>query len=1647
MSDVWLEVRKRRMPARPPVPDAIRNWVSEDDLDNVETEPQLLAEITVPVEREFEADDAASQEGDAIPREISEVRRLEDYPEIQGAWLQYLVERWEPWAQEVRRWREAQDVYERVDYMRRRLEEAEERYELVLGVGLLQWQDPSGCLISRHLLTAPAEVTLDAVRGVLTVGPAVSTAGFRVELDMLELQHRPRLEAFKDELQALLEEMDIQAWDTEKVGKALRLIVNHAAADGQVDESAWRPSGHIDNTFRVLYAPALILRERRPTAYEAVIDSLLGNATSGTMPRTTRPWDELVAEGATEGRPGYGDPELDDGSGHVWGGLDGRLYFPLPTNDEQKRIVEHLRRRPHVLVKGPPGTGKSHTIANLICHLLASGERVLVTAYAPKALVILRDLLPGEIRNLCVTAFGSNREDQFLLEASIRRIISRNGEWKGRQWAQQAIASLEDELSKLEEERARLDRQLIEQREAETHRHSLPGGYEGTAAQIARRLEQERAAYDWFSIAPDPDSRCPLSATELEFLAELHPSLTEERVSALHLEAGDLELPNPEQFAKTIDILRTAEERFHALSSGMSREGLKRLRHLPLPSLEVCRSFLRDVDVRAFRSARILGDGLVVEILKDLFSGDDSRWQRLSEDAGSLLQRMDGLLRKVGNATVEPPDSIDPRSLLTDARDRLEHFRTGGWRGWGKFAPHVVRRTRYVEKDCRVDGQAARDIRSLDILVAYLELRDCLRQFATDWPAGGDLRYGDPIKAVRMAQDLARALDSLLACFRERHTDALGPIPISMRVALAEAKERQRWAHLLDVEVARREVETAKQPLQSWLEALRSLRGDGHHPCIDELTKAIEDRDLLRWRRAWETRETFREEQRHFRRYQELMDQLEQACPGLKTLLASTAGTADSQERIHHLDKAWAWAAAQAWLRRATDSSKNQALVDRRHRLQEQIEKKVLGLAELRAWDAFFSRLDEGTKQALVAWQKAIARIGKGTGKYAFRHRRAARTYLMQCIHAIPAWVMPLYRLWETAKGEPGLFDTIIIDEASQAGIDSLVLLLLGKRVIIVGDDKQNSPEAVGVLEDDIARLTHEYLRAFRFREEFRPDTSLYDHAERAFGNVISLREHFRCVPEIIRFSNELCYSEAPLIPLRQPPPGRLEPLRATFVPEGSCSGEGTRLTNCAEAERIVEAIQRCLDDGAYAGKTMGVIVLQGHAQAELIERRLAELLEPRVREERKIRCGVPATFQGDERDVVFLSLVVAPGYPYRALTGLSDQRRFNVAMSRARDQVWLFHSVQQHDLNREDLRWRLLDFFYRPRRGEESFEELDRLEREVTRLPRRLGEQPAPYDSWFEVDVALELLRRGYQVRPQYEVAGYRIDLVIEGQDRRLAVECDGDAWHGPERYEQDMARQRQLERAGWTFVRLRESEFYADRAQAVLRVLEACERLGIRTSTSSAPPPEKEGAPPDGSANPIRVAAGAYEDRAELAEDPPPEEDEPFSGYSARCGFPDPRTASSASVRSTLRNIIERDGPLTRESLYQLYVQGCPALQRVGKAVRQALGRALAAMLRAGEIVQEDELNGAPEGLVIRLTGTPSVRERPTGQRDILDIPPSELFLVLDRASASDNTLAGDDEAAARALLRHYGFTRLTVRRRRHIEKVLRVWRRRRG
>jgi len=107
-------------------------------------------------------------------------------------------------------------------------------------------------------------------------------------------------------------------------------------------------------------------------------------------------------------------------------------------------------------------------------------------------------------------------------------------------------------------------------------------------------------------------------------------------------------------------------------------------------------------------------------------------------------------------------------------------------------------------------------------------------------------------------------------------------------------------------------------------------------------------------------------------------------------------------------------------------------------------------------------------------------------------------------------------------------------------------------------------------------------------------------------------------------------------------------------------------------------------------------------------------------------------------------------------------------------------------------------------------------------------------FDSKFEREVYRVIAARGYRVNTQVCVGDpsshhYRIDLVVEGMQGRLAIECDGDVWHGPERYDQDMARQRDLERAGWQFVRIRGGDFYRDPEKALIPVWAELDRLGI--------------------------------------------------------------------------------------------------------------------------------------------------------------------------------------------------------------------------
>jgi very-short-patch-repair endonuclease len=341
-------------------------------------------------------------------------------------------------------------------------------------------------------------------------------------------------------------------------------------------------------------------------------------------------------------------------------------------------------------------------------------------------------------------------------------------------------------------------------------------------------------------------------------------------------------------------------------------------------------------------------------------------------------------------------------------------------------------------------------------------------------------------------------------------------------------------------------------------------------------------------------------------------------------------------------------------------------------------------------------------------------------------------------------------------------------------------------------------------VEDRIRRVTEE------IRYNFTSKSNLYGLLSARSGRdaVVRLREHFRCMPEIINWSSRQFYGEEGLpglVPLREWTANDLKPLRVEFVEGAVAEGRSQTKRNRIEAKRIVEQLVECLNNPRYAHKTFGVIALQSAAQVKLLDLEIMAATTPEQREDHKIRVGTAPNFQGDERDVIFLSMVVAD--PPNAQSAQMWQQAYNVAASRAKDQMWLFSSVKRTDLKHNDLRASLMNYMLDPPSVFGPSPSLDSVS----------ATQPCePFDSLFEQRVFREIKRRGYHAVPQYRVGSRSLDLVVVGAGGRLAVECDGHYWHtSPSQQVSDARRDRELRRMGWDVVRIRESEYEFDPAR----------------------------------------------------------------------------------------------------------------------------------------------------------------------------------------------------------------------------------------
>ncbi len=1415
--DAWIEIQSYKRPIIPSPPKICLDWLDEQSLRNKKNTPSLESEIRI-------ADEGIQDDQEEL---VLKTRYLKDYPDVTRSWNEYINEEWQQWKQSDDEWQRRHAVYTKLFTINQEQLKLGEEYELLLALGLLSWETPSNQRVRRHLIVANASLEFEAKLQRFTVRPLESGSDLRIELDMLDFEDQPK--GAEDKAKLRLLEAGEDPWNRNNVDEALKTLVHSIDPEGEYNSSLEIPSTQLSSIPVVTYAPALILRKRSARGLTKTLESMKTRIEAdGVIPAEFRDLAELEDENSLD---------KDDPPAEIKGDTDVEVFFPKPSNDEQRRILARLKTASGVVVQGPPGTGKSHTIANLVCHLLATGQRILITAKTPRALQVLKGHIPEELRPLCINLLGSGLEEKKSLESSIAEILNNNAYWNEEQEGRKR-KKIEKELFELRKERAQMEEKLRSSCEWEVCKHNVAEGeYSGSAAQIARSVNERAADYQWFKDKASYNSSCPFSENgpfSQEILAKLLRELRRfgpEKRRELQLVLPD-NLPIPEEiFAGFAQEKHSGEEAIK-LSEVADIEIANQLVNRDATEIQIVIDKL--LNTRAELQLHAPSPyAWVGNAVRDITNGNKASWQSRYDLTRTTIESIEPYINAADTTTIQLPSGVSLQTLLGDAIILAEHFKSGGKMGWWIFRPQIVKERLHVIDALKINGVSCTTFEQFSCLADCLRVRIGLDKLLRLWKDQTDKLQGpyalksEGFKAIneklrsilsledriadcrKLFHDIAKA-HKLLSCAAELQINVLSD---SCKLALL-CKEKAAHTNKFQI-----------------LEAsLTMLASNGiSHPVTDNLRDAVRERNAEDYAHAWSKVDNLSESRKTLHEVENILSKLRAYAPVMTAELERDYNNPVWDSRIGHLKDAWQWMQAKTWIGEKLNQTDSASLNQRIKQIEEKINKLIAYLASSHAWSKCFSRLEDHHRRHMKAWSQSMKKLGKAKGKFASFHRREAQDHLDKCREAVPAWTMPLHRVWDTVPPRPSIFDVIIVDEASQCGFEALPLLYLGKKILIVGDDKQISPEAVGIALEPVHQLMKKYLSDFSFKSTFDLQTSLFDHGDRIHPkNPITLREHFRCMPEIIRFSNDQWYFGS-LIPLRQYGPDRLPPLINIHVPEGFRQGANSKVINDPEADAIVAKIVELQEDERYRDKTMGVIVLQGNAQAGLIEGKLLNELGSEEIHRRKIICGHPYSFQGDQRDIIFLSMVAAPNEHIGVLSKSEDERRFNVAASRARDQMFLFHSVTTEDLSDKCLRQKLLKFFLNTEPV--KIADIDKLELEHRAIHDRrdIIKPPSPFDSWFEVDVALAIAGKGYHVIPQFNVAGKRIDLVVEGGNARLAVECDGDTWHGPDQYDADMLRQRQLERCGWAFFRIRGSSFYANQERALEKLWVALEERGI--------------------------------------------------------------------------------------------------------------------------------------------------------------------------------------------------------------------------
>ncbi len=1246
---------------------------------------------------------------------------------------------------------------------------------LYLTIGALAWtpQDKSKAYLA-PLILVPVTLQRESVKSAFTLRAHGDESRINSTLlEMLRTDYEIRIPSLEG---ASLPE-DGSGLDVRAIIEAFRVHLRHVPG--------WEVREHVTLT-TLSFAKFLMwkdLLERR--------ESLRANDVAERL------LDGVVTEKEASSRTGAAFDAADDLDEAL---SEAKLICPLEADSSQLRAVARAAAGESFVLIGPPGTGKSQTIANIVSNTLAQGRTVLFVAEKRTALEVVRKRLAEvDVADFCLDLFSPKSNKMAVLEQF---------------QAAQNVLGMSDPG---EHDRARRNLDTIRAElnayVRDLHRKWRNGWtpYRGVGVTLrAEKAGTVRVPLSW----PGADVH---DAGDYERLVETANDLAElyERigdvVTSPRLAGIDNADWSPLWESRLLDAvgaalsslatLRTAaRDVAEALGIGVDDMSLGRLRHIDA----LCAQFLRpEVEAWAF------ADG--AQQTRDAVFADREHVLRHCE-----------LKAAVGSTWRDTVLDLPVEDLLTEwraSKDRWLLARSKAQKGVRKQLEPFA--TSAVPEDCEAD------------LARMVEMKAIAGRLVgvTHGTSIGALWQGLATEFPRIDETLAwggTARVALGACVRE--TTGLLAARAHLRALLSEGRDLVREGG--SVHSAMGLFREALASTLGAIERLGSLSGTDAAALVDpklaawpELmserladwkTAARELRDWCSWRRARQVASGLG--------LTPLVDAIEQGLVAPRDV-----------PRVFEANYARWWT-----MHAVSDSPRLSGFVAATHeariqRFREIDEKlKAMGVAYIRARlagripDAAARREDPEYKVLTREMAKKARHLP--VRQLAERMPKALRT-LTPCLMMSPLSVAQ----YLPADAEP--FDLVIFDEASQIPTwDAIGAIGRGRQVIVVGDPKQLPPT------DFFARgrSTEEQDGEESPGDQADLD-SILDECLGAGIPPITLEWHYRSRHEsLIAFSNDAYYGSR-LVTFPSPvTDDRAVSFR--FVADGVYERGGSR-TNPGEVRAVVAEALRIMRDGS--NRSIGIVTFNSEQQ-----KRISDLLDEEGRKDPALeaflgeRAKEPVlvrnleSIQGEERDVVLFSLTFGADAAgaitanFGPLNKDGGERRLNVAITRARERLVVFGSVRANQIpvNRtqavgvHDLR-KFLTF----------------AEHGPAALAGLHEGSVGGFDSPFEVEVAERLRERGWRMVTQVGVSRFRVDLGVVDPDLPTTflagVECDGATYHsGATARDRDRLRQAVLVGLGWNIIRIWSTDWWTNAPRETDRVDRALQALHVKAREARA-------------------------------------------------------------------------------------------------------------------------------------------------------------------------------------------------------------------